>query len=81
MTEVNKGVHRPNALAEFVTGDKLARIVEQGHQDLKGLTAELNANAVPPQFTSAEVRFKRAKPDAAMVNVRHSKTQRSPLTE
>ena len=71
MAEVHESVVGPDASTKLVARNELARAVEESYEDLERLATELEANAMAPEFTGTEVRFKGTEPDAAMIEVCH----------
>jgi hypothetical protein len=55
VAEIDKGVLRPDALAELIAGDELAGVFEESGQNLKGLARKLDANPGFAQFTGGKV--------------------------
>jgi hypothetical protein len=48
MIEVDEGVRRPELVAQFVSGDNLSRVLQQGSENLQWLLLQLH-----PQSTTA----------------------------
>jgi hypothetical protein len=55
MFEIDKRVIRPEALAEFVAGDRHAGFLEQGSQNLERLSLQPDLDAVLAEHTLFQV--------------------------
>ena len=61
MDRIYKGSLGPKLAADFFAGEQLAGTLQKQEQHLKGLGAQLDANALAAQLTAAGVGFKRSK--------------------
>ena len=59
MIEIHKRIPGPQALAQGVARDQLARLAQQDRQHLKGLSHQLDPGAEFPQLMGMQVGLKR----------------------
>jgi hypothetical protein len=57
VVEIDKGVGRPEPLAEFLPGHQFARLFEEQGQNLKGLVLQFDSETVLSEFAGAQVQF------------------------
>lgn len=61
--EIDEGVRSPQALAQFLAGDHLARFFEESGKDLKRLLRQLGFDAVAVEFGRSQIKLARPEAD------------------
>jgi len=61
MVEIDKGVRRPQALAESFAFNQLTGPLQQHDQNFKGLTLQFDSDPTLPQLTCFQVYFESSK--------------------
>jgi hypothetical protein len=61
--KIDHDAGRPEALLQLLTSDDLARVLDQSHENLKGLFLELDPDAPLPQFSGNQVDLENSEPD------------------